>query len=225
MVTNQLLQFIKSAKEKGTPDDVIKNNLVSVGWSQEDVTKALAANALGDIPLPPSAEAPGKIVKGQPTGSMWDAFQHILLFISLYVTVVSFALLLHYFVDMWFPGVPNFGYSSYNYVDTIQSTLVLGYLSAFIVTFPIFAFLFLKITKHTQEHPEARMLASRKLLTYLTLIATFLTMVGNVISLVWGLLNGNITINFVLHFVIWVGLAGLVFSYYLNEVKEDRRYA
>lgn len=226
MVTYQLLQFVKSAKEKGTADDVIKNNLVSVGWVEEDVTKALSAVALGDVPLPPSIAAQENILRGQqPKGNMWDAFQHILMFISLYLTVVSFALILHYFVDKWFPGVASYGYSSYSYMDDYQRTLVLGYLSAFIVNFPIFSFLFLKITKHTQEHPENRMLNSRKALTYFTLVATFLTLIFNIASLVWQLLNGNISLNFALHFAIWVGLAGLIFSYYLNEVKEDRKYA
>lgn len=222
MVTNELLDYIKEARGKSLDDKTINSQLQGIGWSESDIKSGILALD-SNLPLPPAPNSTAEKSAGtsHPAGNMWDAFQHALMFISLYVFASSLALILHYFVDDYLPGVQL---DNYSYLGNMQSTFIIGYLSAFMVSFPLFAFFFLKITKQTLTTPQIRNLRSRKILIYLTLIATFIIMMCNVIATLYGFLSGNVSVNFVLHFVVTVGISGIVFAYYLNEVKEDRRY-
>jgi len=223
MITNELLDYIKQAKLKGLSDEIITSELARTGWNTEDIRQALSNDLV--VPKPPKPITQGiQISESSPSYSMWDAFEHILMFISLYVLSTSIALILHFFVDKWSPGISRESYGSYNdYVDGLGLILLRGYLASSIVSFPLFAYFFLKVTKQTQKHPLIRQLKARKFLIYLTLIITFLIVIGNTISIVYGFLNGNITLNFILHFIVTVTISGVIFAYYLAQVKEDKK--
>lgn len=154
--------------------------------------------------------------------SMWDAFEHTIMFISLYVTAISLALLLHYFVDLKFPSFSSSGYN-YTTESYFRDTILRGYYSALIVASPIFTILFLQIRRKTILRPELRNLESRKKLIYITLVITFIIMIANLISIIYNFLGGNVTLNFALHFLTTTSISGIIFAYYLNEVKQDRK--
>ena len=231
MVNEQIVEYIRKTKEKRLSDEEIKGNLLSVGWQKEDVDAALAVLNLPDIPLPTSFQTGIGNEKPQvketvvPQGGMWDAFEHIIMFVSLYTLATSITILLNYYVDLWFPSFKAdiYGYSSYAQFSGITDTIVIGCLSAIIVSLPIFAYLFVRISSKTLKYPELRMMRSRKALIYLTLIITFIILFINVISLVYNFLHGNVTVNFVLHFLVYIGVSGLIFHYYLSQVQEDRK--
>jgi len=154
---------------------------------------------------------------------MWDVFEHILLFISLYVFATTFTLLLHTFVNKWVPPVST-GYTNlYSIANTYSSTIIRGYLSAIIVSYPLFLFLFLRITKNTLANHDLRKIRARKIMIYLTLVITFIISLINFISIVYNFLSGNVSFNFLLHFFTTFGVSSLIFLYYLNQVKEDRQ--
>ncbi len=183
-----------------------------------------AKNSLEDTYSDQLQEA-GKIKISKKTSSghsMWDAFEHILMFISLYVFVTSFALLIHYLVDKWIPRFAEGRDISYS---SVGSSILRGYLSAILVSYPLFAFFFLHITKRTLINPDLRKIKPRKVLIYLTLIITFAVSLINVISIVYSLLGGNVTANFFAHFFVTFLVSGIIFAYYIYQVKEDRSYA
>ena len=163
----------------------------------------------------------------QPTGvkpsstTMWDAFEHILMFISLYVMATSIVLVLYYFIDKWFPGVTQARYSYSN--DDWQLGALRGYLAALIVSYPLFAFFFLNTIKRTISNPLLRIIKTRKILIYLTLTVTFIIMLIYLIQLVYKLLSGDVTVNFMLHLLALVSVTGVIFVYYILEVKGDRK--
>ena len=171
-------------------------------------------------PTPPLSPPPSH---AQGSVGMWDAFEHILMFISMYVFASSSSMLLHTFVDTWLPNASAISNMLYNSYSEFGSTLVRGYLAAIIVSFPIFAFLFIRITKHTKLNPAVRNLELRKILIYLTLTATFIILIWKLINVVYTLLSGNIGINFLMHFIITVSISGLIFTYYFLQVKDDRQ--
>ncbi len=154
--------------------------------------------------------------------SMWDVFEHILLFISLYVFATSFTLLLHTFVDRWVPPASG-AYNSYRAMSSYTGTLMRGYLAAIIVSYPLFAFLFLRVAKNTFANSELRKIKARKTMIYLTLIITFIISLINFISIVYNFLGGNVSFNFLLHFLTTFGVSSLIFLYYLGQVKGDRQ--
>lgn len=210
MTNKSLLDYIDQAKAKNISDDQILDNLVKAGWSKVDVLEALSSLQL---PVP----SPSKSDSYSPSHGMWDAFQHIIMFISLYVSATSLALILHFYVDAYFPGIGRMGYPAKN------QTLLNGYYSALIVSLPVFITLFYQITKKTKLNPVIKNLNSRKKLIYLTLIITFITVLSNLSSIIFNFLSGNVTLNFFLHFLVTVGISSLIFSYYISQVIQDRK--
>lgn len=176
-------------------------------------------SSTGDLQKTPKLKDPQK---NPLTHSMWDAFEHILLFISLYVFVTSFALLVHYLVDKWIPRFPEGRPVSYS---SVGNSVLRGYLSAILVSYPLFSFFFLRITKRTLVNPELRKIRPRKTLIYLTLVVTFIVSLINIISIVYSFLGGNVTANFFAHFFVTFLISGIIFAYYLFQVREDRSYA
>ena len=159
---------------------------------------------------------------------MWFFFKFFFFFFSLYVFASSVALLLHLFIDTWVRGVSPSGFGSLLTVSSgsksaLYSYISRGYLASIIVSYPLFAWLFLQVTKKTLSNPALRQLTSRKQLIYLTLIVTFIITLINVISLVYGFLSGNVNLNFILHFIVTTGISLIIFIYYLHQVKEDRQ--
>lgn len=173
------------------------------------------------MPGTPATEETPAIPSGSV--SMWDSFQHILMFISLYVLAISVSVMLHYYIDKFMPGVASgsgiFATASNDY----RYSLLKGETATMIVAYPVYAFLFLAVARRTMQQPQIRSLKSRKILIYLTLIITFIVVLTNVISLVYNFLGGNVTVNFLLHFLDTAGIASLIFAYYLHQVKEDRK--
>jgi hypothetical protein len=158
------------------------------------------------------------------TYSMWDAFEHIILFISLYVFATSLTLLFYLFIDKWVPS--NTSYRSYAYAYSYFSTgLTRSYLSSIIVSYPIFAFLFLRLNKKNLANPAIRLLRSRKFLIYFTLVVTFIITLVSVTAIVFSFLNGNVTANSALKFLITIIVSMTIFGYWSYQVKEDRHYA
>lgn len=222
MIDQKLTDYIQSKRVQGLSNDYIKQKLLAVGWPEAQVNQALFMDS--DIPLPISETAPAPSqAMGNNGSNFWDVFEHVILFISLYVFTTSLGLLIHSFIDQYLPATTyNDYYSSYSYGSTWRDQLMVGYASALIVSFPVFYFLFRRITIRTLKDPSLRRGKIRKFLIYLTLVGTFVILIYKAITTVYSFLMGNITVNFLLHFVVTVGIAGAIFAYYFNEVKEDR---
>lgn len=174
-----------------------------------------------------SVQSPTSLPQQAPTvpknssTTMWDAFEHILMFISLYVMATSIVLVLYYFIDKWFPGVTQDRYSYSN--NDWQLGVLRGYLAALIVSYPLFAFFFINTIKRTISNPLLRTIKTRKVLIYFTLIVTFIIMLIYVIQLVYKLLSGDVTVNFILHLLALFSVTGIIFVYYILQVKGDRK--
>lgn len=159
-----------------------------------------------------------------------DNLEYALMFISMYVLGSTIGMFLHYYVDKFFPPI-NGDDESFSLIslltyfsDGSSGGGVLPMLVAsMIVTFPLFAFFFIHTTKKAMENPELRHLRLRKGLIYNTLVFTFLFLLWKMITLVYGALTGNFTFNFVLHFLVTVGINGLIFAYFLYEIRKEKR--
>ena len=226
MIVEAVVQYIKRCQAMHVPDDEIKAQLLSAGWQEQDIENSWNTQiALPKPPLPPRHPVTSEVGFSSPEKSepsMWDAFEHILMFISMYVLATSVALTLHYFVDHYVPTVNAYGTSN-NYMASFQETMVRGYLSAIIVSFPLFAFFFLDVNRRTIQHPYLRSLSARKTLIYITLVVTFIVVIANIIGIVYNFLGGSVTTNFFFHFLVTCGVSGIIFIYYVSQVKEDRK--
>lgn len=211
VIDQKAKDFIKSSRDLRIPDTQIIETLSKTGINR---------NEIEDYLNPQSIETPNKYFYSSQS-HLWDAFEHILLFISLLVMSTSLTMALHTFIDRWIPGMNGRDYD-YDFISSWNLTLLRIYISGLIVSIPFFFFLYNKITKQTGLHPELRLLKTRKSLIYTTLVITFIIVLSNLIILVFNLLNGNVSLNFVMHFLVTVLISGIVFAYYLDEVKDDR---
>src|SRR3989344_7354971 len=116
------------------------------------------------IPVP-TPISNSQSVSEKSSSTMWDAFEHILMFISLYVMATAIVLVLNFFIDKWFPGVSDQSYSRvYSTANDFRLVLLRGYLASLIVSYPLFSFFFLSTTKRTVQKPALRNIKSRKIL-------------------------------------------------------------
>lgn len=218
VVNEQLLQFVRRQRSLGDNDSKITSDLQGIGWKNEDINQALAIKD-NNIPLPPSSSP---IMKNASTSAygMWDAFEHVLLFISLYALATSIAVIFHNLVDRWFPNITA---STSSYQSSFSAEVLRWSLASLIVSFPLFSFLFLHVTKKTKEQPAIRNLKARKTWIYITLVGTFLIMLFKIISTIYNFLNGNISLNFIIHLIVTLTITGIIFTYYVYQVREDRK--
>jgi hypothetical protein len=219
MVNQQIVGYISVNKARGAKEDEIRKALLDAGWSQQDIDDSYESVHKPTLPPPPKPPIYNNTSSASKV-NMWDAFEHILLFISLYILSFSIGLILHQLVDQWAPNTLDYRNS---YMEDWNATTMRIYLSGLIVSFPIFAYLFVDIAKRTKDRPELRTLHSRKVLIYLTLVVTFFFMLGSIIAIVYNFLSGNVTANFLLHFLVTVGVNGVIFAYYYQQIKEDRK--
>lgn len=221
MDSEKIGHYIKVAREKGADDGLIRSNLLKAGWKEEDINWGFSGLDLPPVPKPEiTTHVSDSVNQINENYTLWDAFEHLLLFISMYVLAFSIAILLHLYISYYVPEIYGSSRDVGSYSDR---GLVTGLLASIIVTFPMFSFFFLRVTKRTLENPLLRRLKFRKFLIYLTLMITFVVMLIQIITTVYSFLMGNISLNFILHLLVTIAVSGVIFIYYLRQVKEDRK--
>ncbi len=202
-MNNSLKQFIAHARSKGMDHQTIRMLLLSSGWKEKDIVEALTEATL-DMPVP----AP------EDRGGAREAFFHLLAFVTLYSSVISVLVLLFEYLNRLFPDVA-FDSSSY-YQD---SSTIRWFIATLIVSFPIFVWMSRIILREIAKFPERAWSPVRRWLTYLTLFVTAGLLVGDGITLLFYLLEGEISVRFILKVLAVLGIAGMVFSYYFLALK------
>lgn len=207
----ELEKYIQSARSQGANDESIKSQLINSGWSETIVSEALAPKqSAGEINLPPPPV---------PHFGMWITFQYIILFISLYTSTTALGGILHHGVNQLFQDPLEVS----RYSSGFGNVFLNFYIASILVGFPIFAFLFIALKRQVEQKPAVRNIKARKILIYITLIGTFLIMIGHLIGTLIGFLGGNLTIQSAAHLGVTFIVAGSIFFYLLNEVREDRK--
>lgn len=226
MMNQPLISYIKTGRSHEMSENDIEKSLLDTGWEPAVIKQAFIDSQSSTVPLPPPPTPPpteiAAIKKHQSSHYMWDTFEHTLMFISLYVLAITIVLMLHFFIDRWFPKIDVYSTSVDTYSD-FTFAILRGYMASLIVAYPLFSFFFLRNTKRTLANPQIRSMHSRKSLIYITLVATFLIVLFHVVQIVYNFLQGDTTLNFLLHVLATVGVSGAIFGYYVNEVKEDRK--
>src|SRR5215510_16536876 len=87
-----IVAFIEHARSKGMDHGTIRMLLLSAGWKEKDVARALADHALEmPVPVPPD------------TGGARDAFMYLSAFAALYASALAGISLLCDYVNRIFP--------------------------------------------------------------------------------------------------------------------------
>lgn len=145
-----------------------------------------------------------------------EIFPHLLAIIGLYVSAGSFIALLFQYVNVYFPDpLEQYGPGT----DVAFSNIRFA-MSALIVVFPVYLLTTRHLNKVYEHRPEVRVMRTRKWLTYFTLFAAALIIIGDLVTLINHLLGGELTVRFILKVLTVFFVAGSVFYYYFSEIKK-----
>ena len=144
-----------------------------------------------------------------------DVFLHILAMIGLYVSAISFGNLIFELINIYLPDPLNY-YPVATYDSIRWSVAVL------IIIFPVYVYLTKYLYDDLVRNPEKRELKIRKWLIYLTLTLAASVIIGDLITLVYYLLKGDIALRFILKVITVLFIAASIFIYYRWELKMQR---
>ena len=210
MALNQdLIAFVKDGLQRGLARADIEAVLLRAGWPPEQVHRALAGFADIEFAIP--------VPRPIPTVSAREAFMYVLMFATLFVSAYNLGDLLFDIIDRRFPDPVSPRAEAF----TLQS--IRWALSALIVAFPIFLWMAWLIARLVRADPTKRASRIRRRLTYITLFIAACVLIGDVITVVYSFLGGELTTRFVLKVITVGAIAGTAFGYYLSDLRVEEK--
>lgn len=197
----------------GILPEVIKQNLTAVGWSEEEAGAAIVAGLIAaGVPVPSSGARSGR---GKLSSTV-EVVLNFFSFITLCIVTIALGTLYYQIINNYFPDPLIIEYGG-----TSAAMEAIHYaIAALLITFPIYALsvrLWFKRFREDEEKVETRL---TKWLTYLVLLASAVTIVGDLITAVFYFLQGEITPRFFLKALTILIIAGIIFCFYFLERKK-----
>lgn len=140
-----------------------------------------------------------------------DVFLHLLSVVTLYVSAISLIALLFQYVNHFIPDPLEFEYGFSNSLRTAIATLI--------IVFPTYIITAWYFHKEGMGNPERREIKIRKWLVYLTLFVSAVTVIIDLVTLVYRFLGGELSPRFGLKVLAVLVVAAGVFWYYLWDLK------
>ncbi|MFA5084305.1 MAG: DUF5671 domain-containing protein [Candidatus Paceibacterota bacterium] len=144
-------------------------------------------------------------------------FLHLFAIIMLYLSVVSFLILIFQYVNILVPDK----FSQLGYQAAYHSDLIRFAISSIMIVFPALIWVSWFLDKIYKRELAVREMRSRKWLIYFTLFLAGLVIVGDLISIIWNFLGGEVTFRFILKSLSVLFVNGLIFGYYLWDVRRE----
>jgi hypothetical protein len=88
-----------------------------------------------------------------------------------------------------------------------------------LIAFPVFLWMARIVARQVVSDPLARLSPVRRWLTYLTLFLAATAIIGDLITLVYNLLAGELNVRFLLKVLVVGAVSGAIFSYYLADLR------
>ncbi len=205
-----LLDFIESAKSHGASDEFVAALLRQNGWSERRIYQAFGLwyEARTGKAVPSGG---GRIEAAK------DAFLYLLAFITLGIWTIPLGALLFTVIDRAFPN-PAIDYANATMIDWVMAYELAGIL----VGLPVFLAVTWRIVRDVQRQPERLESPVRKWLTYIALVLTASTMIGDVVTFLAYFLRGDLDTRFILKTLTILVIAGGVFAYYLDSLRPGK---
>jgi hypothetical protein len=210
-VNEELAGFVREALARRVPRAEIEQVLQRGGWTNEQTRAALDAFVDIDFPLP--------VPRARPYLSAREAFQYLVLFATLYTSAYYLGSLVFDVINYVLPDPSR---SLIEYSEYTRSSIRWA-VSALIVAFPVFLYTSWLTGRAIQKDPVKRLSKIRRWLTYVTLFIAATVLIGDVTTLIYNLLGGELTMRFVLKVVTVALIAGTAFTYYLGDLRIDEQ--
>jgi competence protein ComGC len=143
-----------------------------------------------------------------------DFFLHLLSIITLYISAVSFTVLLFTDINLLFPE------TAHDTLNLAEINSVRWHIATLLITFPVYIYTLIALRKEWQLSPEKSQIKIRKWLFYLTLFLAAVIIMGTLGSLIYYFLGGEITKRFLSKVCIALIVTGFIFFYYLRDLRQ-----
>ena len=210
--TQDLDVFVREALATGASKDAIGNALAAAGWTPEQAREALDAYADVEFPLP--------VPRPRAYLSPREAFLYLVLFATLYISAYHLGSLLFDLVNRAFPDPADPAWQARQLGTSMRWSV-----ASLVIAFPVFLFVARHLGKDLARRPVKRLSVVRRWLTYLTLFLAAGIVVGDLITLVYNVLGGELTTRFGLKVLIVGAIAGTIFAYYLLDLRHEEKEA
>lgn len=208
-ISKELQQFVDRALEKGLSRPEITDALTSAGWQREEVGDALAAYHDLDFPVP--------VPKKRHSLTARDTVFYLFLFITLYVVSWGLIALAFDIIDLTLPGV-----DPYPTQESLRSGI--RYWVAYSAVFtPVYLVLAWKAERRHKLDPTCPLSTSRQWLTYVTLFIASMTMLGDLVALLYAYLSGDLSLRLLLKICVVAVIAGMVILYYYSDMQRAEK--
>jgi hypothetical protein len=202
---DQLALFVAEALKSGRTRAEIAAALHGAGWTPSETEAALSA--WSDTRFLPPVPRPRAYVSAR------EAFVYALMFLALAVSAWNITALGFALIDLWLPETGDTG-------AAWASWSVRWSVSVLVVVFPLFLILDARERRAVRGDPARRRSAVRKWFGYTTLFLASLALLGDLVAVVYALLNGDLTARFLAKAALVALTAGLVFLYFRGEMAE-----
>lgn len=206
--TQELELFVREALLRGQSKEAIAQALGKAGWTPDQTRGVLDAYADVGFPVP--------VPKPRASLSAREAFLYLVLFATLYFAAWNLGSLLFDLISHFWPDPAAPEYATVRLGSEIRWST-----AALIIAFPVFVFMSHLITREVAKHPIKRLSPVRRWLTYLTLFIAAAVLVGDMTTLVYNLLGGELSTRFLLKVLVAALIAGSVFGYYLYDLRRE----
>jgi len=142
-----------------------------------------------------------------------DVFLYLLMISALAASTISFGVLLFQFINL---SVTDAATQQCLYGQCHNA--IRNALAFLVIVFPVLVWVMRFLKRDIKKTPTKRDLPIRRWLVYLALFVASLIVIGDLVALVNGFLQGDLTTRFVLKVFVIFYLAGSVFYYYLKEL-------
>jgi hypothetical protein len=149
-------------------------------------------------------------------GSAREAFFHLLAFTALYAWVISMVYLLFTYIAFAFPDPATPTYAIEAALSSVRVSL-----ATLIVAYPLFLATWWFLLREVRKFPDKAKSGVRRWLTSLSLFIAAVTILGNAITVVYYLVEGDLTVRFLLKVAVLFVTTGAIFIYLAWTLRSE----
>ena len=207
-VPPSLLEFTRECLANSISRTDIHKALTDAGWSDGEATAAIQSFAESPLPVP----VPKKRVSSGPR----EAFLHLLAMLLLYMTAFATGAVLFLAIDVFLSDPTKRGISGAESMARFHAAILLASL-------PVLALVRWAIKRDILRNPAIRIAPVVRTLSYITLLITSLILVCDMVAVLLGFLNGDLTLTFILKSGVVLLLAGGIFLWYISGLNFEEK--
>jgi len=214
MEPQTMATYVTEKVRAGASKKDIQEQLTSVGWTEDDASSAYAQAlvALG-VPVP---EKGGRGLSAKKTSTV-ETVLNLFSFILLGIITTALGTLYFNVINYFFPDP----LSALSYYSQASVNSAIHYATAaLIIGFPLFVLALRMWFQKFREDENKVESGLTKWVTYLVLLASAVTVVGDLIAVLYTFLQGEISARFFLKGLTVLVIAGAIFGFYFLERRK-----